>query len=344
VAPIDVSVLIPVRNEERHIRTAVDAMRAQRFDGEFELIFVDGASEDGTKAILEGIATEDPRVRVLDNPARRTPQALNIALRAARGRYVARMDAHTLFPPGYLQAGVERLERGDVACVGGPQLARGDDMWSRRVALGLSTRLGMGGAEFRRELPGELEVDSVFAGMWRKETLDREGGWDEEWLNDQDLELAARLRKDGGRIVCLPQMAADYVPRNSLRALWKQYWVYGQYRVKTSVRHPESMRRSQVLPPGLTLCLGAAAVAPGRPLRRLARLGAASYAAALTGTAAQAATDGASPRDAASLLLVLPTMHLAYGSGFLRGCVAFGVPLEALARVAGLDGHAGEEG
>jgi succinoglycan biosynthesis protein ExoA len=334
---VDVSVLIPVRNEAPLLREVADAMRAQRFDGSFELLFVDGRSEDGSRAILDALAAEDPRVRVLDNPARRTPQALNVALRAARGRVIARMDAHTRYPADYLALGVERLERGDVDWVSGPQLAEGEGPWSRRVALALSSRLGTGGADFRHGAEEEFEVDSGFTGMWLRETLERHGGWDDEWLNDQDFELAARIRKAGGRIVCVPAMAAGYIPRDSLRRLAEQYHRYGFYRVKTSLRHPESLRRSHVLAPGLVIALAAAAVAP-RMLRRVARGGVAAYA-----TAIAASTAGELRRaggvddvvDAAALPLVFATMHASWGVGFLRGCATLGVPWRALAGLIG---------
>ena len=105
----------------------------------------------------------------------------------------------------------------------------------------------------------------------------RHGGWDEGWPINQDGELAARIRAEGGRVVCVSEMAAAYVPRNSPKALARQYWRYGQYRVKTSGRHPTSLRRSHILAPGLALAL-VAAVIPGRLLpQRAARLGVAAY-------------------------------------------------------------------
>jgi succinoglycan biosynthesis protein ExoA len=326
---VDVSVLIPVRNEEAVLRDVAEAMRAQRFAGGIEFLFVDGRSDDGSRDILEQLAAEDRRVRVLENPARRTPQALNIALRAARGRFVVRMDAHTHYPPDYIARGVERLERGDVAWVSGPQIAVGEGRWSRRVALALSSRLGTGGASFRHGAEEEFEVDSGFTGAWRREMLERHGGWDEQWLNDQDYELAARIRADGGRIVCIPAMAADYIPRDSLARLAEQYHRGGFYRVKTSLRHPESLRRSQILPPGLVLATALAAVGP-RPLRRLARAGVAVYGAVVVGVSARELRS-APVADAAALPLVFATMHLAFGAGFLRGCARLGVPWQALA-------------
>jgi succinoglycan biosynthesis protein ExoA len=325
---VDVSVLVPVRNEAAVLREVADAIRGQRFDGRIELLFVDGRSEDGSRAILDELAAEDPRIRVLDNPARRTPQALNLALRAARGRVVARMDAHALYPPDYLARGVARLDRGDVASVSGPQVAAGDGRWARRVALALSTRLGTGGAAFRHRGDEEFEVDSGFTGLWLRETLERHGGWDEAWLNDQDFELAARIRKTGGRIVCVPAMAAAYMPRDSLPALAEQYHRGGFYRVKTSLRHPETMRRSHLLPPALVLT-ACAAVAGPRPLRRAARAGLGLYGTALLVTSGRAMRD-APAADAAALPLVFATMHGAWGVGFLRGCARLGVPWRAL--------------
>jgi cellulose synthase/poly-beta-1,6-N-acetylglucosamine synthase-like glycosyltransferase len=331
VAPavVDVSVLIPVRDEAAVIRDVAAAMLAQRFDGEIEFLFIDGRSEDDTPALLQAIAQSDPRVRVLDNPARRTPQALNLGLREARGSVIARMDAHTRYPADYLGRGVERLRAGGADWVSGPQVAEGTGRWSRRVALALSTRLGTGGAAFRHGADQEFEVDSGFTGLWWRATLERYGGWDEEWLNDQDFELAARMRKAGETIVCVPAMAAAYIPRDGLGALWRQYHRYGFYRVKTSLRHPESLRRSHVLAPGLVAAAGAAMLAP-RPVRGVARAGVASYAAVVAVTAARAARS-APPSDAAALPAVFATMHAAWGAGFLRGCAVLGVPWRALA-------------
>lgn len=330
--PVDVSVLIPVLNEERHVRAAADAMRAQDFDGSAEFIFIDGGSEDRTPEILRELTAEDSRVRILDNPQRSTPIALNIGLRAAHGKFIARMDAHTHYPPNYLSAGVARLSRGDVAHVSGPQLAEGDSKWSRRVALALSTRLGTGGASFRHSRDEEFEVDSGFTGIWARSTLDAQNGWDEGWPNDQDSELAARIREQGGRIVCVPEMGARYVPRDSLRALARQYWRYGFYRAKTSSRHPDSMRRSHVLAPGLALTL-LAAVLPIRGVRSLARLGVALYLIAVVAVTGEQAL-AVNPRDALSLPAVFMCMHLPYGFGFLAGSIRFGPPSGALARLA----------
>jgi succinoglycan biosynthesis protein ExoA len=328
-----VSVLTPVLNEERHLRDAVDRMLAQRYDGPIEFLFIDGGSTDASREILTELATADPRIRVLDNPARRTPHALNIGLRAATGDVIVRMDAHTHYPLDYVATGVARLARGGAISVSGPQIAVGDDAgWSRRVALALQTPLGVGGAKFRRAAEEEFEVDTGFTGMWARTTLERAGGWDEEWLTDQDCELAFRLAETtGGHHICVPAMAAEYIPRDSLERLARQYWQYGFHKVKTFRRHPAAARPSHLLPPALVVTAAAALVAP-RPLRTLARAGLGAYAAALAVTAASAARTAPSA-DAAALPAVHATMHFAYGLGLWAGMRRYGVPVRAVAAI-----------
>lgn len=332
-ASVDVSVLTPVLDEESHIREAVAAMQAQEFDGTVEFLFMDGGSHDRTRAILEELAVEDPRIRVLDNPQRTTAYALNVGLAAARGRYVARMDAHAFYPRTYLASGVERLRRGDVAWVAGAAIPRGEGHWSRRVALALNSGLTTIGSRKWGEGQEEVELDTgVFAGVWARDTLDRYGGWNPEWPVNQDSELAARVLADGGRIVLLPAMAAEYVPRNSLGGLTRQYFRYGLYRAKTSRHHPGSLRRSHMLAPGLVAAALAAVAAP-RPVALSARVALGAYATALVATSIRVAEPGRE-RDAAALPLVFAIMHGSWGAGFLASFAVNGPPIAALARLA----------
>ena len=324
MTPPAASVLVPVLNEAAHIRDCVAAMRAQELAEDYELLLLDGGSTDGTRELLDELAGADDRIRVLDNPGRTVPHALNIGLREARGTVIVRMDAHTLYPPRYLADGLERLRRGDVVWVSGPQLPHGVDAGTRRIALALSTQLGTGGAAYRHEAAGETDAASGFTGLFDRGFVERLGGWDESWAANQDAELAARVRKAGGRIVVLPALAAQYVPRGSLRALARQYRRYGRYRAKTCVRHPESAELRHALPPVLVLA-GGTGILPLGPLRLAARALMAGYGVALLTTAGVAARR-APLRDAAALPAVFVTMHAAWGSGFLAGCVRYGVP------------------
>lgn len=349
---IDCSVLVPVLNEERHIGASVHAMLEQRFPGTVEFVLVDGGSTDGTRSILSDLARRDPRLRVLDNPRGTTPSGLNIALAHARGRWVARMDGHTEYPRDYLALGVERLRRGDTRWVSGPQVATGDGPVSRAVALALRTPLGRGGSRKWGTSDGavteEYELDSgVFAGVWERGTLLEYGGWDEGWPRNQDSEMAGRFLARGERLICVPQMAARYTPRNSIRSLWRQYLQYGDYREKTALRHPHTMRRSHLIAPSLVLIVGAAIAGPA-PVRRMARAGLGAYAVALAGAGARASIDeGAAARgeagvntafdrsDAALVPVVLAVMHLAHGAGTIKGSIRRGPPIAAIAMALG---------
>lgn len=335
---VDISVLVPVLNEERHIRETVALMRAQRFDGTFELLFADGRSEDRTREILLELAAIDPRIRVLDNPRRRTASGLNVCLREARGEFVARMDAHTFYSDRYLALGVERLRRGDAEWVSGPAVPRPVGAISRAVALAFATWLGRGGSRKWSDhdlASGEHDLDTgVFGGVWRRAKVLTAGGWDERWPINQDSEMAARFLQRGARLVCLPEMAGYWVPRDSLQALARQYFRYGFYRARTFRRHPQSMRRSHLIAPVLALSPIVAVAGPCR-LRKVSRLGLLSYSLAVAGVGASAATRPGRRTEGTLLLAVLPLMHFGWGFGALAGMLRFGPPVSALAGLAG---------
>jgi GT2 family glycosyltransferase len=337
--PVDCSILIPILNEERYIEQSVDAMRRQQFAGTLEFVFADGGSSDRTRELLEAMARRDSRIRIFENPNRSVSSGLNVALRNARGRWIARMDAHTEYPENYVALGVARLEAGDTRWVSGPQVPRGDNPVSRAVALALGSPLGRGRSRkwgvYGRPAEEEFELDSgVFAGVWERSTLLEYCGWDERWPRNSDSEMAGRFLGRGERLICVPAMGACYVPRGTLRGLWRQYLDYGEFREKTAVRHPHTLRRSLLLAPALVLVTAMAMLAP-RPFRALAQAGLAAYAASL-GMAGVAAARNAQPRrDAALVPAVLAVMHYGHGAGFWRGMIRNGPPIAALAQVFG---------
>jgi succinoglycan biosynthesis protein ExoA len=341
------SVLVPVYNEQRYIHDSVAAMRRQRFPGELEFLFADGGSTDGTLEILHRLAHEDPRIRVLHNPGQTVSSGLNVALRHARGRWALRMDAHTVYPDDYALAGVRRLEQGGTPWVSGPQVPIGDGPVSRAVALALSGAIGRGGSrKWSRDGAGgeaEFELDTgVFAGVWERGTLIEHGGWDERWVVNEDSEMAARFLERGELLICLPAMAARYAPRDSLLGLWRQYLRYGEFRARTSRRHPGSMRASHLLAPGVVVAAAAAVVAPRR-IRRMARLGQAAYAASLVRSGLRCAPAADTGAEAALVPVALLVVHFAHGTGQLRGWLRYGPPLRAVAVLLGLAGAPGPE-
>lgn len=323
--------LVPVLDEARHLEGTVRAMLAQDLDGAVELLLIDGGSTDGSVELLARMAREDDRIRVLHNPRRVVPHALNIGLRAARGRFVARMDAHTVYAPDYLRCGVERLERGDVDWVSGPPVPVGAGRWSRRVAAALGSGLGRGASdkwqsEDEADAPEEWELTtSVFAGVWRRDTLDALGGWDPEWTVNEDSEMASRVLAGGGRLVCRSDMASRYSPRDSVAGLARQYRSYGRHRAKTFVRHPSSAGPLRVATAALPVVLGAS-VLPGRA-GRVARALTAAYGAAVAAQAVRTAGPG---REAPGQAVVLATMHVTFATGFLEGLLVDGPRRTAL--------------
>jgi glycosyltransferase involved in cell wall biosynthesis len=315
-------VLIPVLDEGGVLERTVPTMLAQRLEGEIEFLFAEGRSSDDSRAVLERFAARDPRVRVLDNPTGRTPDGLSIALAAARGDFIARMDAHCFYPETYLTDGIARLSRGDVAWVSGPAVPRADGGFSGTVALALCSPLGRGPSRrlARPGAVGERECDldtGVFAGVWRRSSLQRYGGWDSRWLRNQDSELAARFLADGKRIVSLHSMAAEYVPRRTLAAFMRQYHDYGRYRARTLVRHAIARRRSHALAPMLVAALPAAVRKAG-PLGAGARAALGAYATVVAIETVRAVR-AAPLRDAAALPAAFAGMHLAFGAGIWRG-------------------------
>src|SRR3954454_4862298 len=321
-----VNTLTPVLNEARLRGETVATLQAQDIEGEAEFLFMDGRSTDRTKEILRELSADDPRIRVLDNPARHTASGLNIGLRAARGEYVARVDAHTRYPAHYLSKGIERLRQGGADWVSGPQVPVPAGGWSGDVTLALSTPLATGrsnrwDSDVAQHGGGEVELGTgVFTGIWRRETLDALGGWDEGWPINQDSEMAARVLERGGRIVSLPELGAQYSPRHSLRALARQYWRYGMYRAKTSLRHPSVVRPTHVAVPAL-VCAAAGAVVAPRPLRVPARAVLGLYVAGLAAQTAQLAPERGT--EVLRLPVVLVTMHGSWGAGYLTGLLRF---------------------
>jgi succinoglycan biosynthesis protein ExoA len=336
---LDVSVIIPVRNEASVLAETARSMLAQRFDGTLEFIFVDGESDDGSVEILAELSAADHRVTVLTNPARIEPAALNIGVRHARGTYVSLLNAHCRFPDDYLAQGVARLQAGDATWVTGPAIPLGRDRFSTAVASALVLPLGAGGSNKWRDADApaedELELDTgLFAGVVRRATLESLGPFDEQWTVNHDSEMAGRVLDAGGRIVQLFSMGAYYHPRANPRGLWRQYWRFGYYRVRTSQRHPVALRRFHLAAAVLALTPVAALLAP-RALARPARLGLAVYGAGLA--RAVAGVRGDLPARTATAG-ALATMHFGWGTGFLAGIARYGLPLRGILRLLGFGG------
>ena len=313
-----VSVILAVRNEERYIARALDAVLRQSYPrAAVEILVVDGESDDRTREVVASLAMRDPRVRLLRNPLRRVAGGLNVGLRAARGDLIVRVDGHCVIPPDYLATCVRMLRAGEADCVGGPVRAEGETTMGRAIAMAMSTPFGVGGASFRWA-DAVREVDHLPFGAWRREVFEAIGEFDETLVRNQDDELSDRLRRAGGRIVLHPGITVRYFSRSGLAGLWRQYQGYGFWKVRVIRKRGGWPASPRHLVPAVFVCaaLGALTVATLTRSWVVPACVLGPYAAFLLAAMVQLA---GSLRDRAALLApgALVTMHVAYGVGFL---------------------------
>ena len=313
-----ISVIIPERQEEAGIRACVETVLGQDCTESFELLVVDGMSTDRTREILEEIARDDPRLRVLDNPGRIVPTAMNIGIRAARGRYIVRVDGHSRIPNDYLSEVLRAFEESGAECVGGAMVAEGKGFWGRLIALATTSAFGMGGSRFH-DRGVAREMDTVYLGAYPRQVLLDVGLYDERFVRNQDDELNYRLRAAGGRVWFSPGIWVAYECRSTLGRLFSQYAQYGWWKVQVYRKHPRLLEPRHLVPSlfvlGLLLTAATSLWLGGLTwLLPAALLGA--YLAAAT---AAALAGGAGLLRAPGLVLVFLTIHVAYGSGMLAG-------------------------
>jgi len=320
-----VTVIMPVRNEAHFISRSLGAVLAQDYPCDLmEILIVDGRSTDGTRDVVQAMASERPNMRLLDNPAGIVATGLNIALAESHGEVIVRIDGHCEVPPHYVRACVRHLAQDRVDGVGGAVQTVGDTRTARAIATAMSCRFGVGNSAFRTTRGVSQLTDTVAFPAYTREAIARAGAFDEELVRNQDDEYNYRLRSLGARILLAGDVESIYHARTSLRRLCRQYFEYGYWKVRVMQKHPRQMRARQAAPALLVLSLVLGAL-----LAMWSTV--AAYATALVLLAYLAATAMASIAQARSdwrLLPLLPlafiSLHLAYGLGFLTGLVAFG--------------------
>jgi succinoglycan biosynthesis protein ExoA len=320
-----VSTVLPVLNEARHLSAAVASVLSQDYPGEIQVVLALGPSSDGTDAIAAGLARADSRVICVPNPTGRTPTALNLAIAASRGAVIARVDGHAELPADYLRVAVETLQRTGADNVGGLMWAEGTTPFEVAVARAMTSRFGVGNAAFHVG-GGEGPADTVYLGVFRREALERVGGYDESFVRAQDWEMNYRLRQTGGTVWFTPSLRVAYRPRHSAAALWSQYFYYGRWRREVMRRHPDSINLRYLAPPvalaGLVLGSVVGVLGLVWPWLYLGFAAPLTYAAAVL-AAVVVTGRGLPPRARTWLAVVYPTMHVAWGSGFIRGLMPY---------------------
>ncbi|MDO5739579.1 MAG: glycosyltransferase family 2 protein [Ornithinimicrobium sp.] len=311
---------MPILNEEHHLAAAVGSVLAQDYPGPVEVAIAIGPGTDRTHEVAEALAAADDRVLVVENPTGRTPDGLNAAIAASTHDIVVRMDGHGALSEGYIRRAAEILQETGAANVGGLMLAEGLGDLQQAVAVAMRSPLGIGAAKFHTG-GAAGPAETVYLGVFRREWLDRVGGYDPSFSRAQDWELNHRIREAGGLVWFDPSLTVTYRPRSTWRDLARQFYTTGQWRRQVMRRHPETASARYLAPPAAVLVL-AAGIVGGFLWRPLWTLPSGYAVAVVVGGLwiARAERPGVMTRMPA----VLATMHLTWGAGFLRGTNARG--------------------
>lgn len=332
-----VSVIVPCRNESRFIERCLRSILASDY-APLEVIVADGLSTDGTRHLLRALALHDPRLRVIDNPDRITPVALNRAIAAAQGGIIVRFDAHAVMPPSYIRQCVELLESSGADNAGGSirTLPQTEGPFAGPIAAVLSSRFGVGNSSFRTASASEgpSKADTVFGGCWHRTLFDRIGGFNEKLIRSQDIEFNLRIARAGGNIMLDPRIVCDYYARSTLASFWPHNFSNGVWAVLPfAASDLIPVRPRHLIPLAFVVSLAASAMLPFPWSIAVATIYAtANLAASIQIAAAECGTanpGGGRPFKAAlrslHYFLLMPvafaSLHIAYGLGSAWGCL-----------------------
>jgi succinoglycan biosynthesis protein ExoA len=321
--PPRLTVVLPVLNEERFIGATLGMLLDQDLPrDQYEVLVVDGGSTDATRARVEELAATRPEVRLLKNPGRRSSSGRNVGWRAAASPHVLFVDGHVhLEGRGLLSSTLAAFESGAVA-VARPQPLDppGLTPFQRAVAVARASWLGhQGASEIYRESEGEVDPSSSGAG-YRRDLLERLGGYDERFDACEDVEFNERVKAAGHLARTSAAFTVRYYPRENLGGLWRQCERYGRGRTRMWRKHPGTLSFAVPLP-GLYFAagLGAALASAWVPqLRPWTATWWAPYAAAVLLTSAALALRTPGPVARLSLPAVFVVVHAGFAWGFLR--------------------------
>ena len=334
----EISVILPVRNEERYIENCVASIFDQDYPvDKMEVLFVDGCSEDRTVELLQTMQRQHPQIRVLQNPNRTVPYAMNIGIRESKAPVIVRLDAHAEYPADYIRLSVETLLERDCENAGGIFDTRGRGFMGEAIAAMLKTPFGVGNASYRLT-DQEGYVDTVPFGCFRRELFERIGGFDERLTRNQDNELNFRIRKTGGKIWLNPKIRVLYYCRDTIRGIMRMGYMNGKWNVITMALVPGSMGVRHFVPLAFVLCTiaGLAGTLLGNPV--IAGLFVLMWGAylLLDGFYAWTIAGEKGLRFLPVELILFPAFHFAYGTGSLAGLIA--LPRFLRTKRAGRDG------
>ena len=316
---VKVSVVMPVYNEEKYIEKCVDSLLEQDYPLEdMEWIFVDGCSKDKTVELLQGYAEKYPGlIKVLNNPKKIVPCAMNIGIAQAVGKYIVRLDAHADYAKDYISKCVQYLDTTDAENVGGVAETKANGFMGNAIAKMLSSKFGVGNSQFRTN--GESGyVDTVPFGAFRREVFEKYGGYDERLVRNQDNEMNYRIRKNGGKIYLADDIRLSYYCRDTVGGIASMANKNGMWNVITMKLCPGSMGLRHFIPLAFVLSvvtLGLLGIAHFLFWWALGVEMALYLALDVIFSIRQAS----SFREMLALTFLFPVFHVAYGLGSVKG-------------------------
>ncbi len=325
---IQVTVIVPCYNEQATIKDLLFNLFHQVYPlQKMEVIIADGMSTDGTRNIIQGFQEDHPdlEISIVDNEKRTIPAGLNRALEAARGQYIVRLDAHSSPAPDYISRSIRALQAGKGDNIGGVlNIEPGAESWiADAIATAAGHPLGVGDARYRTGSDAR-EVDTVAYGTYCASVVDKIGPYDESLLANEDYEFNVRLRQAGGSIWLDPDIQATYIARPTLKALARQYWRYGYWKLRMLLRYPGTFRWRQLSGAFVLTWIVLGLLSVWFIFARwLMGLEAFIYLLALLGAGLEASINERKGSHLVGVPLAIATMHFAWGSGFLWSLVEY---------------------
>jgi len=320
-----VSIIMPVRNEAHFVEQAIKSVLHNDYPAQkMEVLVVDGMSNDGTREAVQELSKKDGRVRMLDNARRIVPTAMNIGLKAARGNLFTRVDGHATVSPDFIRQSVRCLREHPEAWVAGGYIETvADNYIGQAIASAMRSPIGVGNASFRL---GDHEgwVDTLAFGTHHKWIVEKVGYFDEELVRNQDDEFNFRIIQAGGKIWMSKAIKSKYFSRGSLGKLWRQYFQYGFWRIRTMQKHRRPATVRQLAPLLFVLALSVSGLSAlfWRPLWVLLVAEMVLYTVCLSAGALDVARKSGW-RYAPLAPVIFAVLHFAYGFGSLWGIIRF---------------------
>jgi GT2 family glycosyltransferase len=328
-----VTVVVPCRNEEKHIGRCLESILENDYPKErMEILVLDGMSEDRTREIVAGYSERYPLIRLVENPKRHIPGAMNIGIKTAKGERILKMDAHSTYQKEYISRCVRYQDKYGAENAGGvwKMVPGADTAMARAIVLGLGSRFGSGNANVKVGVENPTWSDTTAFGCFKKELFERIGMYDEKLRSSSDLDLNQRIQAAGGRILVAPDVVVNYVADADLRALRRHVFADGVWISYVMKFGKRAWSWRHWVPAALVMSL-VAALALGAVNRGFLWLGlaiAGLYAAASLAASFQIAARERDARYALLLPVVFAVRHLVHGAGTLFGLLLVIVPGE----------------